>query len=74
MPLRFTGRRKSSANVLDETSAANPAQSSFRVLERSEKTSTGVPSQKNGNRPPTNRPFDSPLAALRGRSAEQLNR
>lgn len=74
MPLKFgAGRRKSSANVLDTSpEAAAPPQSSFRVLERVEKINLNAQPQQNGSRQPVQRPFNSPLASLRGKSAEEL--
>lgn len=76
-PLKFA-RRKSSGNVLDDiaepappAAPPAPATSSFRVLERPEK-------RINLNGPiaaprKVNRPFQSPLQQLRGRSAEELS-
>lgn len=73
MPLKFTGRRKSSANILDTTpEPAAPAQSSFRVLDRVEKINLNGASQQNKAKPAVQRPFNSPLASLRGKSAEEL--
>ncbi|KAF2168860.1 hypothetical protein M409DRAFT_52860 [Zasmidium cellare ATCC 36951] len=68
--LKNFGRRKSSANALDFEQEAPPAstQSSFRVLERSDKKSVTY-----GSRDSTvTRPFASPLNALRGKSADDL--
>lgn len=74
MPLKFGGRRKSSANILDTPEASAPTQSSFRVLERrTEAINLNPQSQQNGTRPA--RPFNSPLDGLknlRGKSAEEL--
>lgn len=68
--LKNFGRRKSSGNALDfeqEVPAAS-TQSSFRVLERPDKKSVTY-----GSRDSTvNRPFASPLNALRGKSADDL--
>lgn len=72
MPLKFGGRRKSSANILDTSSEAPPTQSSFRVLERPEKINLNGGQQQQSARPSIHRPFNSPLASLRGRSAEEL--
>ena len=73
-PLKFS-RRRSSGNVLDDIAEpAAPAVSSFRVLERPEKRIN-----LNGEYNPqerlrkVNRPFQSPLQQLRGRSAEELS-
>lgn len=77
MPLKFGGRRKSSANILDtQPEPSAPAQSSFRVLERrNEHINLNAQTQQNGNRAPT-RPFASPLVDqlknLRGKSVEEL--
>ena len=73
IPLKF-GRRRSSGNALDiqPEVPAPTTPSSFRVLERKEKIDV------NGNRgsqdrlKQVTRPFNSPLANLRGRSVEEL--
>ena len=79
-PLKFS-RRRSSGNVLEDIAEPAappvppvPAVSSFRVLERPEKRIN-----LNGEHGPqdrlrkVNRPFQSPLQGLRGRSAEELS-
>lgn len=69
--LKGFGRRKSSGNVLDfepqQDSAAPAAPSSFRVIDRSDKKPAPYGSDKL-----TSRPFNSPLQALRGKSADDL--
>ncbi|KAK5173686.1 uncharacterized protein LTR77_002367 [Saxophila tyrrhenica] len=74
-PLKFA-RRKSSGNILDEESpAASPAQasSSFRVLERPEKINLNGDNRGAADRlRQVQRPFNSPLVGLRGKSVENL--
>ena len=75
--LKGFGRRKSSGNILDiEAEASAPAQqagsSSFRVLERKDgKPTYGAPVTRPERT--SSRPFNSPLHALRGKSADQLD-
>ncbi|KAF2720307.1 hypothetical protein K431DRAFT_95060 [Polychaeton citri CBS 116435] len=69
-PFKAT-RRKSSGNVLDyQAESPEPAQSSFRVLERPKDTPDGnrgtTPGRASG------RPFTSHLVPLRGKSADDL--
>lgn len=76
MPLKFGGRRKSSANILDsQPEPSAPAQSSFRVLERrNEPINLNSHAPQHGNQPSA-RPFASPLDQLRnlrGKSVEEL--
>ncbi len=75
-PLKFT-RRKSSGNILEDDTGSSspvPATSSFRVLERPEKINLNGDSQGGAERlRQVQRPFNSPLAQLRGRSAEELS-
>ena len=72
-PLKFA-RRKSSGNVLDEipSEPVTPAVSSFRVLERPEKAPLNGERGSQDRVKKVNRPFQSPLSQLRGRSAEEL--
>ncbi|KAK4946127.1 hypothetical protein LTR66_014327, partial [Elasticomyces elasticus] len=72
-PLRGFARRKSSGNVLDlQPEAPAPAQSSFRVLERPEKTSPFDGGSKLHQRVAGARPLSATLDSIRGRSAEGL--
>ena len=76
-PLKFA-RRKSSGGVLDDIPADTPspspapAVSSFRVLERPDKINLNGEHGPQGTIRKVNRPFQSPLQQLRGRSAEEL--
>jgi len=67
--LKLFNRRKSSGSALDNPPEASaPAQSSFRVIERPEKT---ISHTFDGRAPP-NRPYNSPLQNLRNKSADNL--
>ncbi|KAI7223538.1 hypothetical protein KC333_g422 [Hortaea werneckii] len=65
--LKLFNRRKSSGSALDiQPEGATPAQSSFRVIERTER-----PVHSFDGKPPT-RPYSAALAGLRGKSVENL--
>ncbi|KAH9844442.1 hypothetical protein Tdes44962_MAKER01475, partial [Teratosphaeria destructans] len=71
MPIKNVfSRRRSSGNALDiKPEGASEGTSSFRVIDRNEKTAQQLTSQA---RKPQPRPFNSPLEQLRGRSVEDL--
>ena len=71
------GRRRSSGNALDiqPEEIVAPAQSSFRVLERpnkSQQSFDGADRRLQQNRLSQVRPFNSPLQAVRGKSVDDL--
>lgn len=75
--VKLFGRRRSSGNALDiapEAAEPAPAQSSFRVLERPDKTAHSFDSPHGGTpkRVSQIRPFNSPLQQFRGKSSDNL--
>ena len=73
-PLKFS-RRKSSGTAFEDVVEPSPpaATSSFRVLERPDKINLDGPYQSSPDRlRQPNRPSNSPLANVRGKSAEEL--